>query len=188
MEEPLCNKCNERPQVTRYQCRECIRATWRAWAAKNRHKTRAAGKRWRENNPTYAHENYLKNKEQHAAKNVQWRKNNPLTVTAASINSRARKQGHFEKLTKDDVRDVLAAGKCLDCGSTESLTVGHYIPLYYPSAKNERENLFCQCAKCNSSQSTRLHYSIYTPELAATLPFWEGRLSDGVRRARVHTQ
>ena len=45
-------------------------------------------------------------------------------------------------------RNVLSVGKCVQCGSTENLTMDHILPKS-KGGKDELKNLQCLCFPCN---------------------------------------
>lgn len=51
-------------------------------------------------------------------------------------------------------REVLAAGRCAQCGSTEKLEVDHVVP-WSKGGRHNRENLQCLCRRCNRRKGAR---------------------------------
>jgi HNH endonuclease len=52
--------------------------------------------------------------------------------------------------------EVLAAGKCVWCGSTDKLSVDHIYPVSL-GGTNDPDNLQCLCQSCNSRKSNKVH-------------------------------
>ena len=72
-----------------------------------------------------------------------------------------REELGLPKVAKYDVSQIIKrdGGKCVYCGSTESLCVDHLIPISL-NGKDDYDNLACACKKCNSGKAGR------TPEQA----------------------
>lgn len=70
---------------------------------------------------------------------------------ARNANRRALTYGVSGRLSIEDVRAVLAVGRCHYCGATERLGLDHVIPMHAGGA-NERANLVACCHACNISK------------------------------------
>jgi len=56
-------------------------------------------------------------------------------------------------ITTDDVRAILAVGRCFYCGSTERLTLDHRLTMS-KGGPNTTDNIVAACLSCNSSKWT----------------------------------
>ncbi len=64
-------------------------------------------------------------------------------------NARAAASGSRGSLTQEDVRLVMAVGRCYYCGGTHLLGIEHVIPLS-AGGSNTPDNLVCACRSCNA--------------------------------------
>lgn len=87
-------------------------------------------------------------RESHRAKRAAQR---PDQDRARHANRRAAIYGVEGRILTRDVRQVLAAGKCFYCESTDRLTIDHVVPLNAGGA-NDLSNLVACCLKCNISK------------------------------------
>lgn len=79
---------------------------------------------------------------------VEWVRSLPFVKR---VNLRAS----FRDRIPSEVREeVLSAGKCAVCPSTENLEVDHIVPLSRDGT-NARENLQCLCITCNRQKGTK---------------------------------
>jgi len=88
-----------------------------------------------------------------------------LRCASYTCNARARLYGRaYDKVKKAHLVAIYERDnkQCVDCGSTERLTIGHRIPLFYPVDGidlNGEANLFIQCHTCNVKQHNAVHPS-----------------------------
>lgn len=174
--EKSCTKCGVPKPLTDFhrdprnrdgrqgQCKTCRNAVSVRWQQKNRKKTQAACRRWREGHPNmvraYSKKYWAENKEACKARRAEW--------MTPELNSyylrlrRDRKRGAEGHHTLVQLRDRIAfyGGLCWMCGS-EADTIDHVIPL----AKRGTEwpaNLRPACRQCNSRKGVKESLSEHT--------------------------
>lgn len=99
-------------------------------------------------------EYYERNKSKAIADNDNWRKRNPEKVKNANHLRRSRKleNGFFIVSIKEI--NKLYASPCFYCGSKDSITMDHVVPLSR-GGSHGIGNLVPACAKCNSSKGNK---------------------------------
>jgi 5-methylcytosine-specific restriction endonuclease McrA len=68
---------------------------------------------------------------------------------------RAKHYKPYRYIPKSVRDDVLSAGMCVMCGSTDKLSVDHIYPVIL-GGSHKRENLQCMCLPCNSRKGARV--------------------------------
>lgn len=160
-----------KPDGLRTRCRECVNgvnaiyrrahrkeiaAIGKAWAAKNRTRTRAATKRYRQRHPdrqARIQANWRrKSKAVRAEYNRRWQREHP------EVNNRRRLRilkatGTF---TGAEFRALCEAhdNRCLACGEKRPLSADHVVPLIN-GGSNYITNIQPLCVPCNSRKGTR---------------------------------
>jgi 5-methylcytosine-specific restriction endonuclease McrA len=161
--------CNLPPQVTgmckkhydqnRYvKQRDKLLAQSKAYAAAHKEAVNAKTKAWDEANPgkkaIRTRNSYLRNMEKRKKYHAEWRKNNRLrwNYYASLRRIRVKENGVFKILDKEF--KALGQKPCFYCGSTDSLTLDHVIPIAR-GGKHSIGNLVVACKPCNSQKNKR---------------------------------
>jgi 5-methylcytosine-specific restriction endonuclease McrA len=130
---------------------EKVRELQASYRAENPEKVRAWKATWRESHRDKVREI-----------NSVWQKANPVKACEKFHRRRARKRNApGEHYTAAQWKGLLLEhqGKCIDCGTTERITVGHMVPLAR-GGSNAIDNIRPQCRSCNSKQGTKVHPSV----------------------------
>jgi 5-methylcytosine-specific restriction endonuclease McrA len=156
-----CRTCvNSVNAVYRRAHRREIIAIGKAWAAKNRTRTRAATKRYRQRHPARnagIQASYRrKAKTKRASYNRRWCREHPDLVAAANHRKRARLLGAAGSFTAKEFRElcVFYGNVCLRCQLPKPLTPDHVVPLV-AGGSNFISNIQPLCLPCNSSKGVR---------------------------------
>jgi 5-methylcytosine-specific restriction endonuclease McrA len=157
------NPERRREAQARYNATDKAQERQRRWRENNPDRVLEVASNWRKRNPEGAklasRRYYHQNPEQSMERTKQWRRENPEAARIhrknASHKRRAaiRSNGVFGVTTKDIAR--LLSQPCAYCGSTESPTVDHIIPIAR-GGRHSVGNLQCLCASCNFSKHDSL--------------------------------
>ena len=150
-----------------YSCRDCNKASNKAWYKENKEEKLANGKKYRDSHKeeTAARMRVYceANKERRAAYGKAWAKANPDKKREAVRKRRAMKELVNENYTKEDEAYTmdLFDNMCYNCDSTDNLHIDHHKPLSRGNPLT-RDNAVVLCGSCNSSKGTKSPSEFYS--------------------------
>jgi 5-methylcytosine-specific restriction endonuclease McrA len=151
--------CKSHYDKARYQSkREEILIKTKIYSEANKDKIKARGEVWRASNKRHTSEknrrNYLARKEHYDQSRRKWRENNRLKWNSYSSIRRVRvkENGVFLILPKEYRK--LSNQNCFYCGSKDSLTIDHVIPIAR-GGRHSIGNIVIACKPCNSQKNKR---------------------------------
>lgn len=159
-----------------HMCKQCQNANRKQSYAKDRGKTSASQKVYRQTEKSIAYRKTAefcersrvasrlwnrRNKKRCAKRLREWQKNNPERVSHYNAQRRARIAGVPGKFTQEEweARKAEYNNRCAYCGKKRKLARHHLIPLIIGAASsNTIENIVPACGSCNSKIGTKIIY------------------------------
>lgn len=149
-----CNKCLKEKSINLFYkdkskldglttiCKNCKNISNLMWQKLHPDAVNKSKEKYRKNNPE---------KTRQAISN--WQKNNPEAVANKSHKRRAKIKNGSCHVDKKELQKLYGSS-CLYCGSTESITIDHIVPISRGGI-HAIGNLAPACAFCNSSKGTK---------------------------------
>ncbi len=135
-------------------CKECKKWYERKYRYENNYKVNRRKKELNQTNREryleVKRKSYSKNKDQHGKYSKEWKSNHPESLKMYEMTRRARIAGcKINDLTAQQIREILAPGKCDNCRSECKVSLDHITPLSR-GGDNTKDNCQALCRSCNS--------------------------------------
>jgi 5-methylcytosine-specific restriction endonuclease McrA len=152
---PICRDCRSKRRRERYRELHPLQPHDPAKIEARKQRRAAYNKQWQKTRRMYVREKYRAyrraNKERYKELKRKWYKAHPEYEVMRSHERRARVKSAPGTYTQAEWRALCSyyGDRCLRCGTTESLTVDHIVPLVH-GGSNDISNLQPLCISCNS--------------------------------------